>query len=97
MGHEAKVQNMDGFPKRLRASRKAKGFTQEKLAEMLSIQSRRYAHWEQGKYEPGFDLLCRICVILDTSPNEMLGFKDDVISQKDPNKVLDIIRKLVDE
>jgi transcriptional regulator with XRE-family HTH domain len=42
------------------------------FADLLAIEENTLTRWERGETEPGFDMLLRICQVLDTTPNELL-------------------------
>ena len=50
---------------RIREERKKKGFTQEILAQKVSMQRAHISRIEQGKCSTGFDLLQRIAEALE--------------------------------
>ena len=54
--------------KRIKEIRKAKGFTQEKLAEAVSIDSKHLSRVECGINLPSIDLLNKIASALNTEP-----------------------------
>lgn len=86
---------MSEFSHKLRDSRKAKGYTQETMANAIGVQTRRYAHWEQGSYEPPLDVLARICKALDLDANYLLGIGPKPEHEQLPINVLNQIKKLV--
>lgn len=60
------------FGKRLRKIRMNKGFTQQKMADLLNIGLRSYQKYEECSREPSFDLLVQIADILDSSTDYLL-------------------------
>lgn len=52
-----------------------KNIPQRKLAEMLGVTPSTVNQWVKKKREPDYDLLIRICILLDTEPNEILGYQ----------------------
>lgn len=54
-------------------SRKAKGYTQEILAQKLGVTSKTISRWENGNYMPDISLLKPLSEILDISLNELLS------------------------
>jgi transcriptional regulator with XRE-family HTH domain len=70
------------FAEHLKDLLRIKGFSQKRLAENLNVQSSTVNQWVNGKREPEFDVLLKICVFLDVEPNELLGYK------KAKNKIL---------
>ena len=53
--------------------RKKKGYTQQTLAEKLSISNKTVSKWETGKGFPDVSLLLPLCAELDISVNELLA------------------------
>lgn len=64
------------FNKRLREMRMKRGFTQQRLADMLDIALRSYQCYETGTRTPNYDLLILIADTLDVSLDFLLG-RDD--------------------
>lgn len=55
--------------------RKAKGLTQVKLAEKLSVSEKTISKWECGKGFPDTTLILSLCKVLEISANELLSAK----------------------
>ena len=53
--------------------RKEKGFTQEQLAETLSVSRRTVSRWETGSNMPDLDLLMEISDLYEVDLREMLN------------------------
>ena len=88
--------------KRIRAIRKEKNISQEKLGELCSLSSAHIGHIERGTRIPSLETLCRISAELKVSIDSLLfdSFNDNEmilkgISQKligkDENKVKNFI------
>lgn len=58
---------------RIRDLRKARGFNQDELAELASLNRVTVAKYESGKVEPGAMALSRIANALEVSADELLG------------------------
>lgn len=54
-------------------NRRAKGLTQQQLADQLGVTNKTVSRWETGKYMPDLSLLKPICESLDISLNELLS------------------------
>lgn len=52
--------------------RKVRGFTQEYMAEQLSVSLRTYSNFERNVTEPSLDILVSISKILRTSIDDLL-------------------------
>ncbi len=61
------------FNKRLREMRMKRGFTQQRLADILNIALRSYQCYETGTRTPCYDLLILIADTLDVSIDYLLG------------------------
>ena len=64
------------FAKRLKALRENKKLTQRNIASILDISQVSYFRWEQGKTEPNFEMVSKICAFFDVTPNYLLGYDD---------------------
>ena len=56
----------------LKELRKAKGLTQEQLAEVLNVSSRTVSRWENGSNMPDISMLVEIAVFYDVSIPEIV-------------------------
>lgn len=76
------------FSENLRNLRKAKGISQEAMAEQLHVVRQTIAKWEKGLSVPDASILIRVAEILEVSVGELLGSpietpeNVDVIAQK---------------
>ncbi|MCL2866532.1 MAG: helix-turn-helix transcriptional regulator [Clostridia bacterium] len=61
----------------LREIRKAKGFTQKRLAEAIGTVECHVQHWEYGLKAPSADYLLRIMLELGCAPEELSIDKGD--------------------
>ena len=73
------------FAKRLRELRKEKGISQVELGEMLGYGYSAISGYENGRNEPSFTDLIRICEALDVSADYILG----ISAVRRPYAVLD--------
>ena len=53
--------------------RNEKGITQEKLADVLNVNSRTISRWEHAKTMPDFDILIELADFYDVSIEELLN------------------------
>ena len=67
---------MEGFGERLKQARTAKGFTQKELGEKVGITKNQVCQYESEKSYPSYDALIKLCTILDTSADWLLGIPD---------------------
>lgn len=49
-----------------------KGYTQKKLASLLSVASYTISDWEQGRADPDIESIKKLCVIFDITADELL-------------------------
>lgn len=61
------------FAENLKLARKARGYTQAELAEMLDISRSSYANYETGNRTPDIDMLEKITRVLNISVDELFG------------------------
>lgn len=62
--------------KNIKNARKAKGFSQNKLAELLDISREHLAKVETAKRTISLGLLFKICDILEKSEQELFNFSN---------------------
>ena len=53
--------------------RKTRGFTQARLAEMLSVTDRAVSKWETGRSLPDASIMLDLCAILGITVNDLLS------------------------
>jgi transcriptional regulator with XRE-family HTH domain len=59
--------------KLLKAARKARGLSQQALADMIGIEQQTFQRLEAGKRDPSVKVLVRLCDALDVSADALLG------------------------
>ena len=64
---------MDGFGDRLRERAAALGMTSREVSRRLGISEQRYSRYVLDQREPDYRALLRICAVLDTTPDFLLG------------------------
>lgn len=73
MPHARRDLIRETFGNRLKHAREAAGFaTATDFAAALGIDAYRYRHYERGRSEPDFEILLRMCAILQTTPDFLL-------------------------
>lgn len=85
----------ESFGTRLGALRKAKGLTQEQVAETLAVSPQAVSKWENDQSYPDITLLTKIAEMFSTTVDSLLGKEDkplvEVVSpekRKDINKMI---------
>lgn len=63
-----------GWGSRLKERARALGLSDVAVARALGLAQRRYSAYVNETREPDFGTFIRICRVLRTSPDEMLGF-----------------------
>lgn len=64
---------------RIAKFRKAKGLTQEELANQLGVSSQAVSKWENDASCPDISLLPQLCKVLSISTDELLTGKNDEV------------------
>ena len=65
---------MKAFGEKIKEARLAQHLNQEELAERIGSKYRSISTWENGTAKPDYATLVRLCEVLKTSPNHLLGF-----------------------
>jgi transcriptional regulator with XRE-family HTH domain len=65
------------FPQHLAALRKQRGFTQQTLAEKISIHVVQLRRYESGSSQPTLDVIRRLAIALSVSADLLLFGKDE--------------------
>ena len=58
----------------LRIARKAKGLTQQKVAEALNKYQSDYSDYERGLIQLDYDKIVFLCNLFDITPNDLFAF-----------------------
>lgn len=61
------------FQHNLRNAREGRDLSQKEMAKRLSIPVTTYRNYENTLREPSYDVLAKICEVLNTSADELLG------------------------
>lgn len=65
------------FGERLKKLRLKRGMYQIDLADEFKITRPAVSAWECGVKEPSIENILKLCDILDTTPNYLLGYDND--------------------
>ena len=87
--------NQEKIGKFIALRRKEKNFTQEQLAEKLSVSKNAVSKWERGLNLPDVSLMEELCKLLDISLNEL--FAGEILNAKQiknqsENNLLNILK-----
>lgn len=63
-----------GVGRRIRAARKAKGYTLEQLAHIVDVSIAAVSKWEADEFYPKVGSVLVLCQVLDMTPNTLLGW-----------------------
>ena len=55
--------------------REKKGMTQQELANFINVNRVTIAEYERQRMVPSIDKIVKIAIILETTPNELLGYE----------------------
>lgn len=67
---------------RFKDARKGKGWTQQKLADLLHTSRGTVAMWETGKNTPPADMLQKLAELFDCSVGYLMGTEDEINAQR---------------
>ncbi|WP_315764265.1 helix-turn-helix transcriptional regulator [Bradyrhizobium sp. SZCCHNR2009] len=68
---------MQVLGQKLRSRAKELGFSNAEVARRAGLSERRYGFYVTGDREPDLSALLRICKVLATTPNMLLGISED--------------------
>ena len=63
---------MKTFGERLKAAREVRFASAQGFAGILGAEPHAYRKYERGEAEPNYDMLTRICQLLEITPNDLL-------------------------
>lgn len=86
------------FNEKIACLRKEKHFSQEELAEKLSVSRQAVSKWESGSSYPEMDKLLLMCKIFDCNLEELTSEKITIEEMKDKelNKINGVIDEILD-
>ena len=79
------------------ALRRAKGLTQEQLADMLGISAPAVSKWETGSSYPDISLLCPLARALDTNVDSLLSFHEELPDEEVKEQIKSVFELLTGE
>ena len=62
------------FNEALKKARKAKGLTQDDVAQALNTKNTTVSNWETGVSRPDVDMLVSLCRLYGITPNDILEY-----------------------
>ena len=78
----------------LRKLRRAKGYTQQQLAELSGVSRRMIVHYEKHSTKPDIDKIRKIAESLDVSVDDLLGGKKSKGKKQQENVPYKIMKKV---
>lgn len=79
---------------KLKEMRVQNGFTQKKMAQLLSLSITGYQNYELGTREPSLDMLCKIADILGCTVDYLLGRETAVGAPNETTIATNYIKQL---
>lgn len=77
------------FNEALKKARKAKGLTQDDVAQALGTKNTTVSNWENGVSRPDVDTLVSLCRLYGISPNDILEYYNDDLLDAEQHYYLD--------
>lgn len=81
------------FAERLRYLRKARGFTQEELAELVGVAPRHISFIETARSFPSCELMERLCQTLNISYSALFDFENDFSREELIKRISELINR----
>lgn len=91
MGKTENRENTCSLAERLVALRKKQGYSQQEIADRLSITRQTISNWECGQGAPALDKAAELAAIYQISLDELAGLADE---REAPGVDLHILKKL---
>ena len=85
------------FGKRLKELRKSKKWTQEHLAELISVDTKHISFLETGRNFPSADLLEKIKVVFDVEYSDLFNFYNNPDKQKNLTRINNLLNDMTTE
>lgn len=60
---------------RLKESRKAAGYSQEQIAQLMNMTQQQYSRFENGIFELNYSQIIKLCTLYDISADYLFGLK----------------------
>lgn len=79
------------------ALRKAKGLTQEQLADMLGVSAPAVSKWETGSSYPDITMLCPLARALNTNVDTLLSFHESLSDEEVKEQIKSVFDLLIGE
>ena len=70
------MEQKNTFSKNLKIELQENHLSQEKLAEMIGVKQATVSRWVSGYFQPDYETLFKLCKILKSTPNLLLGWEE---------------------
>lgn len=67
---------------RIKKARNMKGFTVDKISELISVEPRKYYRWEHGDYLVSIDAIPGLCAVLGCDSGYLFGEYEELTRQR---------------
>ncbi|OHC76382.1 MAG: hypothetical protein A3G18_07195 [Rhodospirillales bacterium RIFCSPLOWO2_12_FULL_58_28] len=80
---------MQNFGKKLKERTRQLNLADAEVARRAGLSERRYGHYVTGRNEPNLRTLVKLCKVLETTPDKLLGFNAEGDEQggKESNEI----------
>ena len=96
-GYYITMGNKKLLGKRIKEIRKYRGLTQEKMAEMIDLETSSLSGIESGRFYPSLHVLEKIATVLDVELIDFLKFSSVDFPENLDEKIVEIVEQLDDE
>ena len=62
--------------RRLKDARQIAGYTQQQVADVLSMTQQQYSRFENGVFELNYEQIVKLCKLYDISADYLFGLQD---------------------
>lgn len=96
-GYYITMGNKKLLGKRIKEIRKYRGLTQEKMAEMIDLETSSLSGIESGRFYPSLHVLEKIATVLDVELIDFFKFSSVDFPENLDEKIVEIVEQLDDE
>lgn len=96
-GYYITMGNKKLLGKRIKEIRKYRGLTQEKVAEMIDLETSSLSGIESGRFYPSLHVLEKIATVLDVELIDFFKFSSVDFPENLDEKIVEIVEQLDDE
>ena len=85
---------LNEFGRKIKNLRKSKGYSQEKLAELIGVSTNSVSAWENGHSFIKKSSLKKLCNALGITESDLLDTSDNYINANESSYIFEIVNKL---